>query len=146
MGYVVGAEGAKSNFISASPMDKILQSKERGLRPLLRAVQSWIDYYVIKPTWPQLKFEFAGFDASNEREKHDMDMAAVTTYRTPNELRAERGLEPLATAIADLPLNAFFSQAAQKILENDVAPPQFDIDNVGAFVDGRRLPPLTKPA
>jgi len=146
MGYVFGAEGSKSNFISASPMDKILQSKERGLRPLLRAIQSWIDYYVIKPTWPHLKFEFAGFDASNEREKHDMDMAAVTTYRTPNELRAERGLEPLATPIADLPLNAFFSQAAQKILDNDVPPPQFDIDNVGAFVDGRRLPPLTKPA
>lgn len=146
LGYIFGNEGQKTQLVAASANDRVLHSKERGLRPLLRSIASWINYWIIQPTWPNIRFSFAGFDTNNERDKHDMDMAAVTTYRTPNEIRAERGFAPLATPVADLPLNAFFSPAAQAMLDADVPPPQFDIDTVGAFVEGRRLPPMSKPA
>lgn len=146
LGYIFGNEGQKTQLVAASANDRVLHSKERGLRPLLRSVASWINYWIIQPTWPQLKFSFGGFDSNNERDKHDMDMAAVTTYRTPNEIRAERGYAPLDTPVADLPLNAFFSSAAQAMLDAQVPPPQFDLDSVGAFVEGRRMPSVAKPA
>ena len=66
LNYVYGPEGQSHQLNQKSPMDRILASKERGLRPLIRSVERWINESVIQRMYPDYCLEFVGFDAKSE--------------------------------------------------------------------------------
>ena len=138
MGFVFGNEGTKNQQYANSPLDRIVNSKERGLRPLLRAVAQWINYWVIQPYWPHLKFEYVGFDVQTAKDKDESDNKAVEKWKTPNDCRGERKMEPLDHPAADLPLHVNF-----QLKDSLQAPPVVEFDSVGAWMNGRRA---RKPA
>jgi len=134
MGFIFGNEGVKNQQYANSPLDRIINSKERGLRPLLRSIAQWINYWVIKPYWPRLKFEFVGFDAQTAKDKDDANAKKVMLWKTPNQIRVEEGDPPLDHPAADLPLHANFT------LDNSLEPPPVaEYDSAGAWLNGRRV-------
>lgn len=138
MGYVFGNEGTKNQQYANSPLDRIINSKERGLRPLMRAIASWINYWVIQPYWPDLRFDFVGFDAQSAKDRDESDFKAVERWKTANDCRIERNYEPLDHPAADLPLHANF-----QVEDSAQAPPVVEFDSAGAWLNGRRA---RKPA
>lgn len=136
MGFIFGNEGVKNQQYANSPLDRIINSKERGLRPLLRAIARWIDEAVFKRFYPRLKFNFVGFDAQTQKDRDEATSRAVKEWMTVNEARAERRMPRLEHPAADLPLNTLFQ------LENSLqAPAIIEIDSVSAWLNGTKQRP-----
>jgi hypothetical protein len=55
---------------------------------------------------PAYEFEFVGYEMDDPKIMLDIDKGEVETYKTLNEKRAEKGLEPLKNEWAEVPLNA----------------------------------------
>jgi len=104
LGFVFGSEGVSSALSQGGPEQRILASRDRGLRPLLRQVQGWLNRWIIHEIDPDLTLRFVGLDAEDADSKLKSDLDKVTHYMTINEVRAANGLEPLAKG-GDIILN-----------------------------------------
>lgn len=109
-----GNEGQSQSLSGQAAGDKITNSKELGLRPLLRAVESWLNRYIIDQIDPELCFRFKGFDTVSEAAKLDADIKSVKAFRTVNEVRALYDLEPLKDKAADMILDPTYINAVQQ--------------------------------
>ena len=110
LGFVFGSEGVTSSLSQGGPEQRILASKDRGLRPLLRQVQGWINRWIIHPIDPELSFRFVGLDVEDASSKLKSDVDKVSHYLTINEVRAANGLEPLEKG-GDIVLNQTYVTA-----------------------------------
>jgi hypothetical protein len=143
MGFLYGNEGVKNQQFANSPLDRIVNSKERGLRPLMRAKGRWIDDGIFKQCFPTLKFGYVGFDAQTQKERDEADVRAVQHWATPNDIRIKRRMKPLDHPAADLPLSPLFT------LQDSLQPPPIaEIDSVSAWLNGvkQRRALYTEPA
>ena len=112
LGYLFGAEGQSSALTQKGPSERIQFSKEKGLRPLLRALESWINRWIITPIAPHLELAFVGLDVESEQSRIDSVSKRVKAYMTINEARAMFDLEPLENPAADMLLDASYMNAA----------------------------------
>jgi hypothetical protein len=115
LGFVFGNEGQGIALNQRGPEERIWASKERGLRPLLRCVQTWLNEWFIYQLDPAFMLEFVGFDSLSEQQKMDLDVKAVKAYKTVDELRAEHDMDPLGDEIGNMILDPTFFQAWQQM-------------------------------
>ena len=141
LNYVYGPEGQSHQLNQKSPMDRILASKERGLRPLIRSVERWINESVIQRMYPDYCLEFVGFDAKSEDAKLEFDVKTVKAFRTINEVRAMYDMEPIDSPVADMILDPTYINTAWQMsmqaeqeeeggAEEGGAEDDFDIDGL----------------
>lgn len=104
-GFVFGTENQSASLGGGSPRERIVASKERGLRPLLRALETWINRWIVWPIDRDFMFRFVGLDRMSREEHQKLDAEAVKSYKTINEVRAEHDLEPLDSPIGDMILD-----------------------------------------
>lgn len=105
-----GNSGQRSTMQESNNKEKITESKERGLRPLLDHIETQINQCVIWPINENFEFAFVGLDAKTQDQVADLNMKRVKTYRTVDELRAEDGLDPLKDGMGDLILDPTWLQ------------------------------------
>lgn len=103
--FKYGSTGQKSMFDSANKA-KLVESKDRGLKPLLRFLGRQIDKYIIWPINPDFQLEFVGLDAMTPKELADLNTQRVRSIYTVNEIRAENDMSPLPDGMGDLILDA----------------------------------------
>lgn len=75
--------------------DRLKNSRDKGLRPLLRFIESVINRNIIRRFGSEYSFNFVGLDKESEQEKMTVLDKSVRTHRTINEIRKEKDLEPL---------------------------------------------------
>jgi len=93
--FAYGNAGQTSQMF-ATPVDqKLKQSKDRGLRPLLDDFAQWINVNLIWRLDPRYKLVFVGLDAKSADQAVDLGKKKVTFIQTVDELRAEDDLPPL---------------------------------------------------
>ena len=97
LGFVYGNEGQTSSLNSGDTSHRIKFSKEKGLRPLLRALQTWINRWIIEPLDDELELVFVGLDAESEDKRIERVQKKIKMFLTVNEARAQFDLEPLET-------------------------------------------------
>lgn len=90
-----GGASAQSSVFETSQEQKLKNSKDKGLKPLLRFIESIINKFVISKFSQEYVFVFTGLDEKSEDEKADLDTKQVKTWRTINEIRKEHGEKPL---------------------------------------------------
>ena len=110
LGFVFGNEGQTSTITANGPSDRITASKERGLRPMLRALESWINHWLVEPMDEDFCIDFVGFDAKTEEQKVDLDIKALKAFKTINEIRSEHDMEPIDDQLGNLILEPSFLQ------------------------------------
>lgn len=93
--FKYGNVGSKSTMSEDNNKDKITQSKERGLRPLLVWYADQINQHLIWPVNESMEFAFAGLDSLPKGEVAELNSKRVKTTTMIDELRAEDGQEPL---------------------------------------------------
>jgi hypothetical protein len=90
--------------------EKVQYSKDKGLKPILKKVQYWMNKFIVSQIDSTFQFKFVGVDIeADEQTELDRDIQSVTNFITLNELRAKRGLKPLPGG--DMPLNPVYLQA-----------------------------------
>ena len=119
LGYLYGAEGQSSSLNVSGPADRIKYSREKGLRPLIRALETWINRWVIYPLAPHLELCFVGLDTQSEEKRLDTIKKRVGSHLTVNEARAMFDLEPLDSPIADMILDSSYINAANMARQQD---------------------------
>lgn len=111
--FKYGNAGQKSTMNEAGNREKIQESKERGLRPLLEFAASCINQYLIWPINENFEFRFVGLDAMTRSELVDYHQKRVKSLWTVDELRAEEDMPPLPDGKGEVILDATWLQFAQ---------------------------------
>lgn len=93
--FKYGNTGQRSAMNEAGNREKIIESRERGLRPLLRFIANQINLHILWPINESFEISFVGLDARTPEEQAELYTKRVKTYRTVNELRAEEDLPPI---------------------------------------------------
>ena len=86
IGFVFGNEGSGNSVFSADPTSRIVMGKEKGLRPLVRSIESWLNKYIIWQIDPRFKLEFTGLDSVTPEIKMGLENHRMK-YMTLNEIR-----------------------------------------------------------
>jgi len=74
---------------------KLKMSKDRGLQPLLRFLESEINKNIIWLIDPAYEFRFVGMDSRTEKDMQELRMHELQNWKTIDEVRAEDDLDPL---------------------------------------------------
>lgn len=120
LSFVFGNEGQSSSLGQRGPEERIKASKDRGLRPILRAVARWINEWIVWPINEEYTFEFAGLDAMNPEEAMKLTTQAVGSFMTLGEARAKHDLPLLDFEEANnWVLNPSFMNAMQAQMAQD---------------------------
>ena len=103
--FKYGSGQGKSMFDSGNRA-KLVESKDRGLRPILRHLASSLNENIIWKINPEFSFEFVGLETTTPKEQMDLFTQRVRTIFTINEVRAEMDLAPLEDELGDIILDA----------------------------------------
>lgn len=90
-----GVSGNGGSVFESSQEVKLKNSKDKGLKPLMRFIESIINKFVVSKFSQDYVFVFTGLDEKSEEEKAELDTKQVKTWRTVNEIRKEHGEKPL---------------------------------------------------
>lgn len=113
--FVYGNTGQKASLVESSNSEKITESKERGLRPLLRNVAKSFNKNIIQPINPDFELEFVGLDSDTRNTVVDRNTKRVKSFITVDELRAEEDKPPLPNGQGEVILDPTFLQHMQGI-------------------------------
>lgn len=92
--------------------ERLSHSRDKGLRPLLRFVESMINQHIVSKFDDRFVFSFTGIDTKSDKEIIELQSRQVKVSRTVNEIRAEEGLEPIKGG--DIILDPVFIQNLQQ--------------------------------
>jgi hypothetical protein len=116
MGLQVRGGQAQTPLFEASAEWKIKASRDGGLKPLLRALaramQRLVDHYD-----DRYLFRFVGLDEPSEQERHRRLMEELSAFRSINEVRVMRGLEPQDHPAYNMPMNPTALSAMKLLAE-----------------------------
>lgn len=96
--------------------EKLVNSKDKGLRPLLAYLANVFTEYVVNDFDEELEFQWTGLDEENAKDALERKKLMLRV----NELRAEDGREPITEQWGEAPLNPALMSAWQL----DHQPPQ----------------------
>ena len=102
--------------VDSSSGDRMTAAKSSLLGDLLVFFESYINKIIAKIN-PDYVLEFVGYEKDNPNTIADLDEKEVRTWKTVNEKRAEKGLDPIdlekVENAADLPMNVQLVQLFQ---------------------------------
>ena len=115
VGFNFGQVGITSTLNQRDSSTDVILSKERGLRPLLRAVESWLNKYVINEIDPSIELVFTGLDVIPIDKQLQLDTSKVKSFMTVDEIRAGHDLDPLPGGLGEVVLDSVFMQNKQTV-------------------------------
>lgn len=116
----INAEGfsaGKSSLSGSDTSEKLADSKDKGLRPLLSYFQNMFTDYIVRDFSDKYVFRWTGLDDDQDKKWESKKMAY-----TWNELRAELDLDKIETPAGDAPLNPTLSAAWQTTMQQQQQP------------------------
>jgi hypothetical protein len=114
-----GAADGNNGLGGDNSEEKIKTSKDKGLTPLLKQYQYWLNKYIVWQIHPDFEIEFQGINGEMSFEEElDADIKSVQNFMTGNEVREKRGLKPIPGF--DIILNPIAFQAAQAQQQQDM--------------------------
>ena len=90
-----GVGGSARSLFNSGTDDKLKNSRDKGLRPLLRFIETLLNKHIISRFSQDFVFNFVGMDAKSEKDRMELDAQRIKLYSTVNEVRKENGLEAL---------------------------------------------------
>ena len=105
--------GGGASMFESSVEHKLKNSKDKGLRPLLKFLETHINKMVVSQINPNFYIEFVGMDEESRKDVQERLTSEVNTYKTVNEVRAEMGYKKLKEG-GDILLNPTYASALQQ--------------------------------
>ena len=90
-----GVSGTGGGLFESSNEVRLKNSKDKGLRPLLRFIEDYINKNIISEFSDEYVFNFVGMDEKSDEEVIELQSKEVKAYKTINEIRAEHAMEPI---------------------------------------------------
>ena len=152
--FKFGGQGQKAMFEAANKV-KIVESKAKGLQPLLKFIANIFNENVIWPNTDDFAVEFTGLSPMTPKELADLETQKVRTYMLIDEIRAMHDLTPLADGLGQVINDPNWMEARRELLLQDQlaaeagqsATPPSDGDGKTGTADpgaAQPRPPITK--
>lgn len=91
----LGIKNARSGAMIGDNVTPYIEaSKSQILGTLLTFLQRYLNR-ILALAFDDIEIEFVGYEKADPKLQADLDQKSVTTYKTPNELRADKGMERL---------------------------------------------------
>lgn len=115
IGFDMKGSGGGNPLFQNNNEQRIKHSRDKGLRPLLRSHEVWINKWIVNALDPDFQIRFVGLDEDTEVNEIDLLGKKVEKGMGFREYRKAVGL-PEELAKGDFPLNAVYAQmiAAQE--------------------------------
>jgi hypothetical protein len=110
--------------------DRLKNSKDKGLRPLLRFIESAINRYIIRRFSADYTFNFVGLNGETEQARIELDNKQVRAFKTINEIRAKNDLDPIENG--DIILDPTYTNYVLQKEQNDQMAQQGDPNDPNA--------------
>lgn len=114
-------EGRSGGGISGdNTQEKLKISKDKGLRPLLRFIENYINVNIIDKLDEDFRLEFIGIDEESKLMSLERNLKEIKAFKTVNEVRDENGLAPLPgmdDVILDTVYFQWYAQFSKKATE-----------------------------
>jgi hypothetical protein len=91
----------KSSMSGSDTAEKLADSKDKGLRPLLQYYENLLTDYVVSSFSEDYCFRWTGLDDADEAQRNERAKLTLTV----NEMRAEDGRDKMDGELGDAPLN-----------------------------------------
>jgi hypothetical protein len=91
----------KSSLSGSDTSEKLADSKDKGLRPLMGYFESTLTDYVVSAFGEKYCFRWVGLDEKDQEQAWEGKKLILTV----DELRAEQGYKPIKGTLGDVPLN-----------------------------------------
>lgn len=104
--------GSSSPMFEGSNEARLKYSKDKGLRPLLKRVEAWINKYIVTQLDKEYEFKFVGIDVEEEEKEVNLLNTKVQNGMGIKEWREKNGL-PRDMEPDDFPLNPVYLQHMQ---------------------------------
>jgi len=90
-----GSGGSGGGIMEGGMESRLKNSKDKGLRPLLRFIEDTINNYIIYRFSKEYVFNFIGLDQETEHDRAELNEKLVRTRKTINEIRKENDDPPI---------------------------------------------------
>jgi len=108
--FPMGGSGDAKPMFEGNNEARLKHSKDKGLRPLLKSIESWINKWLISQIDKDYEFRFVGIESEKgEKDDLDLDIQKLSNFQTVNEIRKKRNLKDVEGG--DVILNPTFVQA-----------------------------------
>jgi len=87
--------GGGASIMEGGMESRLKNSKDKGLRPLLRFFESVINKHIVRRFGSEYSFNFVGLDQETEQERAELNEKLVRTRKTINEIRKENDDPPI---------------------------------------------------
>lgn len=138
---------AQNKMFESSNESKERLSKDRGLKPLLRFTEGYLNKHIVGRFDPEFKIEFAGMDSKTPEQALDQVIKEGQNYKTVNEVRKDVNLDPLDGAVGDMIMNPIAAQvflSEQQVQQMEGAAPDDDQEDTLPASDEALIQSLKK--
>lgn len=112
--FKFGNQGGRSMFEGASRA-KVQESRERGLKPLLRFIAANLNRHIVEPINSDFELMFTGTDMQSPKELADLYTQQARSFMTVNEVRAQQDLPAFRPELGDVILDANWMNAYSSV-------------------------------
>ena len=127
---------------NGNQMERIMFSQDKGLRPLLRHIQTLLNEYIVYRLNPDFELEFVGLNVGDEMGDLEKTEKQIKLYKTVNEIRAEHDLDDIdMETIKENPGNLILDPQFIQFVTAQMAAAQQEEQMQGMGPDGQPLPP-----
>lgn len=130
IGFQFGNGGQASSMSEGSQGEKLAASKDKGLVPLAKFIAEGLNDKVVSRLDDRFKLEFAGLNAKTADQLIELQTKEVKSVKTVDEIRKERGADPLPDGLGEVILDTTWFQFAQAKMAEKQG--QGDPDGYGA--------------
>lgn len=109
--FKFGNQGGGRAMFEGASRAKVQESRERGLKPLLRFIAANLNKYIIEPLNSDFELMFTGLEMQTPKEIADLYTQQARSFMTVNEVRAQQDLPAFPPDLGDVILDANWMNA-----------------------------------
>lgn len=113
--FQFGNTGQKAAMGGQNNEDKVVESKDKGLMPLVDHIQDSINSHILWDLEPDFEFVFQGLQRDSEESERDARIAESAAFKTVDEVRAEMELPALPDKMGQMIRDSTWLQWASGI-------------------------------
>lgn len=125
IGWDISRSNGNSGLFEASQAERLQNSKDKGLYPILKFIQRKINKYIVEPINPDFEFVFMGLNGMTIEKELEMDIKKLNSFSTINEIREKWDMKPIEET-GDLIENSIFFQAYNQKKQAEMQQNQMD--------------------
>lgn len=113
IGFATSGAGGGNAMFESGTEARLKYSRDKGLIPLLKQIEYWINHWLIEPMNEDFEFAFVGYDADSKANELELDVKLVQNFVGWKEMRRKWGYKEELEE-GDFPLsNAWIQRMGQ---------------------------------